>query len=180
MAQTKESACNAGNLGSVPGLGRSPGRGNGSPIQYSCLENPHGQRNLAGCSLWSRKESDTTEWLSTHTHKHRKWYSKISASHWPYPALSIWNGLLEQKEINAIGHSNETAASPNPLLTGGEKKKKRQSKSASYVFIGDLSEDFPTQVGKIPWRRQWHPTPVLLPGESHGRRSLVGYSPWGL
>ena len=30
-----------------------------------------------------------------------------------------------------------------------------------------------------PWRRQWHPTPVLLPGESHGRRSLVGCSPWG-
>ena len=29
------------------------------------------------------------------------------------------------------------------------------------------------------WRRQWHPTPALLPGESHGRRSLVGYSPWG-
>ena len=29
------------------------------------------------------------------------------------------------------------------------------------------------------WRRQWHPTPVLLPGESHGRRRLVGYSPWG-
>ena len=32
---------------------------------------------------------------------------------------------------------------------------------------------------KIPWRRQWQPTPVLLPGESHGGRSLVGYSPWG-
>ena len=31
----------------------------------------------------------------------------------------------------------------------------------------------------IPGRRQWHPTPVVLPGESHGRRSLVGYSPWG-
>ena len=30
-----------------------------------------------------------------------------------------------------------------------------------------------------PWRRQWHPTPVLLPGKSHGRRSLVGCSPWG-
>ena len=29
------------------------------------------------------------------------------------------------------------------------------------------------------WRRKWHPTPVLLPGKSHGRRSLVGYSPWG-
>ena len=38
---------------------------------------------------------------------------------------------------------------------------------------------FDPWVGKIPWRREWHPTPVLLPGESHGRRSLVGYSPWG-
>ena len=34
-------------------------------------------------------------------------------------------------------------------------------------------------VGKIPWRRKWQPTPVLLPGKSHGWRSLVGYSPWG-
>ena len=34
-------------------------------------------------------------------------------------------------------------------------------------------------VGKIPWRRKWHPTPVLLPGESHGWRSPAGYSPWG-
>ena len=34
-------------------------------------------------------------------------------------------------------------------------------------------------VRKIPWRRAWQPTPVFLPGESHGQRSLVGYSPWG-
>ena len=34
-------------------------------------------------------------------------------------------------------------------------------------------------VGKIPWRRKWQPTPVLLPGKFHGWRSLVGYSPWG-
>jgi len=34
-------------------------------------------------------------------------------------------------------------------------------------------------VGKIPWRRVWQPTPVYLPGESHGQRSLEGYSPWG-
>ena len=32
---------------------------------------------------------------------------------------------------------------------------------------------------ELKWRRQWHPTPVLLPGKSHGRRSLVGCSPWG-
>ena len=41
VAQTvKTSVCNAGDLGSIPGLGRSPGEGNGSPLQYSCLENP--------------------------------------------------------------------------------------------------------------------------------------------
>ena len=34
-------------------------------------------------------------------------------------------------------------------------------------------------LGKIPWRRAWQPTPVLLPGVSHGQRSLAGYSPWG-
>ena len=34
-------------------------------------------------------------------------------------------------------------------------------------------------VGKVPWRRKWHPTPVFLPGKSHGQRNLVGYSPWG-
>ena len=43
----KESTCNAGDLGLIPGLGRSPGRGHGNPLQSSCLENPHGQRSLA-------------------------------------------------------------------------------------------------------------------------------------
>ena len=37
----------------------------------------------------------------------------------------------------------------------------------------------PELVGKIPWRREWQPTPVFFPGESHGPRSLVGYSPRG-
>ena len=38
---------------------------------------------------------------------------------------------------------------------------------------------FDPWVGKLPWRRKWLPTPVFLPGESHGQRSLVGYSAWG-
>jgi len=38
---------------------------------------------------------------------------------------------------------------------------------------------FDPWLGKIPWRRKWQPTPVFLPGKSHGQRSLVGYSPWG-
>ena len=46
----KESACNAGDLGSIPGLGRFPEREHDNQLQYSCLENPHGQRSLAGYS----------------------------------------------------------------------------------------------------------------------------------
>ena len=101
----KESACNAGDLSLIPGLGRSPGEGNsyplqyswaslvaqlvknlpemwetwiqylgwkdspggghGSSLQYSCLENPHGQRSLAGYRPWGCKELDMTEQLNT-------------------------------------------------------------------------------------------------------------------
>ena len=39
---------------------------------------------------------------------------------------------------------------------------------------------FDPWVGKIPWRRKWQPSPVFLPGKSHGQRSLAGYSPWDL
>ena len=42
-----------------------------------------------------------------------------------------------------------------------------------------LRSGFSLWVRKIPWRRKWQPTPVFLPGKSHGQRSLVGYSPWG-
>ena len=45
-----------------------PGGGHGDPLQYSCLENPHEQRSLVGCSPWGHKELDMTEWLSTAQH----------------------------------------------------------------------------------------------------------------
>ena len=63
----KESACNAGGPGSIPGSERSPGEGNGNPLQYSCLKNPHGQGSLVGHIPWGHKESDMTEQL-THFH----------------------------------------------------------------------------------------------------------------
>jgi len=46
-SDSKESACNVGDLGSIPGLRRSPGGGHGNPLQYSCLENPHGSQRAA-------------------------------------------------------------------------------------------------------------------------------------
>ena len=48
-------------LGSIPGSGRSPREGNGNPLQYSCLQNSHGQRSLACCTPWFCKELDMTE-----------------------------------------------------------------------------------------------------------------------
>ena len=51
----KESACNVGDPGSIPGLGRSPGEGSGTPLQYSCLENPMDRGAWWGCSPWGHK-----------------------------------------------------------------------------------------------------------------------------
>ena len=60
----KASACSVGDLDSTPGSARFPGDGHGNPLQYSCLENPHGQRSLVGYSPWSPKELDMTEQLT--------------------------------------------------------------------------------------------------------------------
>jgi len=60
----KNSPANAGEIrdaGSIPGLGRCPGGGHCNPLEYSCLENTHGQRRLASYSPWHRKELDVTE-----------------------------------------------------------------------------------------------------------------------
>ena len=56
----KESACNAGDLGLIPGSGRSPGEGNGNPLLYSCLENPM-DRGAWWATIYGSKESDMTE-----------------------------------------------------------------------------------------------------------------------
>ena len=64
-SESEESACNVGDLGLIPGLGRSPGGGHGNPLPYSCLENPCGQRSLKGYSPWGHKELDTAEQPST-------------------------------------------------------------------------------------------------------------------
>ena len=53
---SKESNSQAGGMDSIPELGRSPGEENGNPLQYSCLENPHGERSLVDYSPWGCKE----------------------------------------------------------------------------------------------------------------------------
>ena len=63
---SKEPACNEGDLGSIPGSGRSLGGRHGNLLHHSCLKNSHGQRSLVGYSPWGHKESDTTEQLNFH------------------------------------------------------------------------------------------------------------------
>ena len=64
-SDSKESACNAGDPGLIPGLGRSPGEGNGYPLQYSCLENRK-DRGVwwVTANEWGCQESDMTESLT--------------------------------------------------------------------------------------------------------------------
>ena len=74
-SEVKASACNVGDLGSIPGLGRSPGEGNGNPLQYSCLENP-----MDGGGWWATvhgvaKESDLIE----RRHAHRVYLNVVSS-----------------------------------------------------------------------------------------------------
>ena len=64
----KESACSAEDLGSIPGLGRSPGGRHGNRLQYSRLENPMDRGACPGYGPWGHKELDPTEQLSTAQH----------------------------------------------------------------------------------------------------------------
>ena len=66
----KVSARNVGDLGLIPGLGRSPGKGNGSPLQYSCLENPTNREAWWARVPRGRKELDSTEQVSMHARRY--------------------------------------------------------------------------------------------------------------
>ena len=64
--QTVEYTCSAGDLGLIPGLGGFPEGGHGNPLQYSCLENPHGQRSLVCYSPWGLQRVGH-DWVTKHT-----------------------------------------------------------------------------------------------------------------
>ena len=91
----KESTCNAGDLGWIPGLGRSLGGGHGNPLWYSCLENPHGQRCLVGNSPWSHSESDLTEQPSTHTQASKTYLSPFSCVYFPCWFITFLKSLYD-------------------------------------------------------------------------------------
>ena len=133
----------------IPGLGRSPGKENGNPLQYSCLENPIDR----GATVHEVSKSPTQ--LSRHsspriTFSHAITTEKAMAPHsstlaWKTPWMEAPGGLQSMASLR-VRHDRATSLS-------------------LFTFMH--------------WKRKWHPTPVLLHGKSHGWRSLVGCRLWG-
>ena len=122
----------AGDSGLILGSGRSPGRGNGNPLQCSCMENPRD-----GGAWWAAVYGVAQSWTPL------KWLSSS--------CLSI-----------SAGFQGGTSGEESACQCRWHKRCR-----------------FDPQLRKIPWRKAWQHTPVILPGESHGQRNLVGYSSWG-
>ena len=163
-------------MGLISGLGRSPGIGNGNPLQYSCPKIP-----MDRGALWStvhgvakRKHS----WLRTHRHTHTDTHTLLKS--WPTPGLRSWG--------------SRWMPGPGTWLMVKESSKWQGSKTRGCfqdwrglpwwlrqerIRLQRWRPTFNPWVGKIPWRRKWLPTPVYLPGEFHGQRSLVDYHRWG-
>ena len=86
----------------------------------------------------------------------------------------IWEGDSEKWSISF-------PISKQVCHWGPRGKKKNKTEPNLPADVGDIKRcGFDPRSGRSIWRRKWQPTPVFLPGECHGQRSLVGYSPWGL
>ena len=137
------------------------GEGNDNPLQYSCLENP------MGYSPWGHKELDMTGQL----HFVMIWGPSETES------LSLWlpnhcspDLWFCYKWCRSLLHV--------PMLARGKKGHLLHSASSRGLLLVRMW--LPLGAARlIMQRRQWHPTPVLLPGKSHRQRSLLGCSPWG-
>ena len=144
----KESACNAGDLGSIPRLGRCPGGGHGNPLQYSYLENLHGQRSLADYSPWGRKELDTTEQLSlslsskmdvSKLRKRMMWYKAVCSM---AAAQALHRNLLKNKRSISIPDLGDRAGHCNKFLSGicGDSSLVQCLKSNSHLRCWQISQ----------------------------------------
>ena len=137
-----------------------------------CSQCPFIQRQ----PLWPREDTDldcgqesrsrTQVWTDAHTPLasyagHVFYHIRISYIH-------AWSLICKHERVHSVD------AVPHWGLPGGASSKEPTCQCRKQKRRG-----FDPWVGKVPWRRAWQPTPVFLPGESHGQRSLAGYSPWG-
>ena len=137
-----------------------------------------GQGSLECYSPWGEKESDTTGGLNNKNHQQGMLTAgeavngRGQGTYGNSPHLPL-NFSVNLKQLYNLNHNKKSIAKSRCGLPGGTKVGKEltcQCRRHKRCGLGP---------GKIPWRRAWQPPPVFLPGESHGQRSLAGYSPWG-
>ena len=121
----KESSCNAGDLSSIAGLGRSPGGGRDNPLQYSCLENPHGQRSRKAAvhgiaksrtqrkqvsTHWCRAERASQVLLMVKNPMQETWQTRVQSLGWGDPleegvathcSILSWSNLMDRRAWRA-------------------------------------------------------------------------------
>ena len=185
--------------GLITESGRSPAGGNGNPLQYSFLGHPT-DRGAWQATVHRVTQSQTwLKQLSTHAHV---WELLSTSIYHPFlqshhvppgppdslsnPALTVITTyckppvtlLLTGSPISQWHLNPMDSRSSEPLLPDHHSLEGWiQLFLKPLLFIHIIMDlGFP---GGSAQRRQWHPTPVLLPGKSHGWRSLVGCSPWG-
>ena len=142
-------SAHAGVMGPTPGWGGSPGEGCGSPLRYSCLENP---MDRGACQPTVHGVTKSQTHLVS---------DKTKPNILVFMSCCCCN-KLPQTQWHKMTHIYVIPVMEIRSMNG---------------FPG-LQSRISTGLGFLCWRRQWHPTLVLLPGKSHGQRSLVGCSPW--
>ena len=148
----KESACNVGDLGSIPGLGRSPGEGKGYPFQYSGLEN------------------------SMNYIVYRVTKSQTQLSDFHFTSHSLWDLSSPTKPKSTA----VKAQSLNHLTPGNWGSQVVLVVKNPPASAGDIRDaGLIPGLERSPREGQGKPSPVFLLWEPHGEKSLVGYSPWG-
>ena len=152
LPTTQETACNAGDVGLIPGLGRSPGVGSGNPLQYSCLENP----------------MDRGAWLAT-VHG-VTWVGHDLVT--KLPPAGCWEPSLFH--LIVLIHSSPHLYShryEENSFSGGSVIKNPPAKAGDVI----TRCGFYPWVRKIPWRRAWQPTHsgLLCPWNSPGKNTRV-------
>ena len=142
-SDSKDSACNTGGQGSIPESGRSPGEGNGYPLQYSCLGNTMDRRAWQPIqSMWSRSQT----WLSVHTHTHTP--SSLKA---PSPNIDIFWGP------GGLGHQHRDLGgnATQPVTKVVETALKLQNyflNLDSFVFLPLLFKNGPVSTSAGGWQ----------------------------
>ena len=147
------------------------------PIPVFLPGDSQGQGSLVGCCLWGRTELDTTEQLPFHfslscTGEGNGNPLQCSCLEIPRDRGAWWaavSGVAQSRtRLKRLSSSSWFSSFPGGSVYKESTCRCRRCKRPK----------FDPWVRKIPWRRKWQPTPVFLPGESHGQRSLAGYSPW--